>query len=168
MIPLPASLGGTGALVGWTLQDARYAATWNSGVGSATLGGRWNSIGKHVIYAALDPATAILEVAVHKGFKVLNTVAHNLISFTITDPVQVRVVEPADVPNPHWLHPIPPNKDQQEFGDQLINAHPFVLLPSAVSGHSWNLLVNVTSALPLTTDVQFERFALDTRLRAKP
>jgi len=168
LIPLPASLGGTGALAGWTLQDARHAVTWNSGIGSATYGGRWNSIGKHVIYAALDPATAILEVAVHKGFKVLNTVAHNLYSFTMTDPAQVRVVQPGDVPNPHWLHPIPPNEDQQKFGDQLIDAHPYVLLPSAVSGHSWNLLVNVTTALPLMTDVQSERFALDPRLRAKP
>jgi RES domain-containing protein len=168
VIPLPASLGGTGALAGWTLQDARHAATWNSGIGSATYGGRWNSIGKHVIYAALDPATAILEVAVHKGFKVLNTVAHNLHSFTITDPSQVRVVQPGDVPNPHWLNPIPPNQDQQDFGDQLIDAHPYVLLPSTVSAHSWNLLVNVTTALPLMTDIQSERFALDPRLRAKP
>ena len=168
MIPLPASLGGTGSLVGWTLQDARFALTWNSGIGSASCGGRWNSIGKHVIYAALDPATAILEVAVHKGFKVLNTVAHHLFSFSITDPGQVRVVHPGEVPNPHWLHPIPPNQDQQDFGDQLINAHPYVLLPSAVSGHSWNLLVNVRTALPLMTDIQFERFALDPRLSAKP
>ena len=104
----------------------------------------------------------------HKGFKVLNTVAHNLYSFTITDPSRVRVVLPGDVPNPHWLHPIPPNKDQQEFGDQLIDAHPYVMLPSAVSSHSWNLLVNVTTALPLMTDVQSESFALDPRLRAKP
>jgi RES domain-containing protein len=168
VIPLPASLGGTGALGGWTLQDARYAATWHSGIGSATYGGRWNSIGKHVIYAALDPATAILEVAVHKGFKVLNTVAHNLYTFTVTDPARVRVVQPGEVPNPHWLHPIAPNPDQQAFGDQLIDAHPYVLVPSAVSRHSWNLLVNVTTALPLMTDIQSERFALDPRLRAKP
>ncbi len=168
MIPLPASLGGAGALAGWTLQDERFAATWNSGIGSASYGGRWNSIGKHVIYAALDPATAILEVAVHKGFKVLNTVAHNLYSFTITDPARVRVVQAGEVPNPHWLHPIAPNKDQQAFGDQLIDAHPYVLVPSAVSRHSWNLLVNVTTALPLMTDIQSERFALDPRLRAKP
>lgn len=168
MIPLPVSLGGTGSLAGWTLQDARHAATWNSGIGSATYGGRWNSIGKRVIYAALDPSTAILEVAVHKGFKVLNTVAHNLHSFTITDASQVHVVQPDDVPNPHWLHPIPPNKDQQEFGDRLIDDHPYVLLPSAVSLHSWNLLVNVTTALSLMANIQYERFALDPRLRANP
>lgn len=167
MNPLPASLGGTGELTGWTLQDARFAATWNTGIGAATCGGRWNSIGKHVIYAALDPATAILEVAVHKGFKVLNTVAHNLYSFSIADTRQVRVVQPSEVPNPHWLHPIPTNQDQQEFGDDLIDAHAFVILPSAVSRHSWNLLVNVPTALPLMTNIQSERFALDPRLRAK-
>ena len=104
----------------------------------------------------------------HKGFKVLNTVAHNLYSFTITDPGQVRVVQPDEVPNPHWLHPIPPNNDQQEFGDELITAHPYVLLPSAVSGHLWNLLVNVTTALPLMTNIQSKRFVLDPRLRTKP
>jgi RES domain-containing protein len=161
-------LGGTGVIAGWTLQDARFADAWNSGLGSATYGGRWNSIGKHVIYAALDPATAILEVAVHKGFKVLNTVAHDLYSFTITDPCQVRVVQPGEVPNPHWIRPIPPSKDQQAFGDRLIDAHPYVVLPSAVSGHSWNLLVNVMTALPLMTDIRSERFALDPRLRARP
>jgi RES domain-containing protein len=166
--PLPASLGGTDTVVGWTLQDARHAATWNSGVGAATVGGRWNSIGTHVVYAALDPATAILEVAVHKGFKVLNTIAHHLIAFTITDPAQVRVVQPGEVPNPHWLHPIPPHQDQQAYGDELINAHPFVLLPSAVSSPSWNLLVNAKTAQPFMTDVRVERFALDPRLRAKP
>jgi len=168
LIPLPSSLGGTGALVGWTLQDAQFAKTWNSGIGAATYGGRWNSIGKHVVYAALDPATAILEVAVHKGFKVLNTVAHNLHQFTIADPSKVHVVHPADIPNPHWLHPIAPNKDQQEFGDALIDVHPFVLLPSAVSAHSWNLLVNATTSSLLITDPKHERFALDPRLRAKP
>lgn len=168
MTPLPVSLGGTGALVGWTLQDARHAATWNSGIGAATFGGRWNSIGRHVLYAALDPSTAILEVAVHKGFKVLNTLAHDLHAFTMAEPARVHVVRPADVPNPHWLHPVAPNPDQQAFGDRLIDAHPAVLLPSAVSAHAWNLLVNVTAALPLMTDIRSERFALDPRLRGRP
>lgn len=166
MTPLPQALGGTGAVVVWTLQDARFAASWNSGTGAARFGGRWNSIGKPVIYAALDPATAILEVAVHKGFKALNTVAHQLISFSVSDPAAVFVVQPGDVPNPHWLHPVPPNRDQQAFGDRLIDAHPFVLLPSAVSGRSWNLLVNAGTAGPLMADIGFERFALDPRLRA--
>jgi RES domain-containing protein len=37
------------------------------------------------VYAALDPAAAILEMAVHKRFKLLNAVAHNRYSFTIAD-----------------------------------------------------------------------------------
>lgn len=167
MTPLPTSVGGTGALVGWTLQDARYAATWKSGIGAFTVGGRWNSPGQHVIYTAIDPSTAILEVAVHKGFKVLNTVAHNLHSFTIADPSLVHVVQASDVPNPNWLKPITPCQDQQEFGDALSAKYPFFLIPSAVSEHSWNLIVNASTAPAHMLDPKVSRLALDPRLRAK-
>lgn len=167
MTPLPASLGGTGELVGWTLQDARFAATWNSGIGAFTVGGRWNSPGRHVIYAAIDPSTAILEVAVHKGFKVLNTLPHNLHSFTIADPSFVNVVRPTDVPNPNWLRPIMPCQDQQEFGDKLSETHPFFLIPSAVSEHSWNLVIDVATARSHMAELPACRFALDPRLRTK-
>lgn len=102
----------------------------------------------------------------HKGFKTLNTVPHNLHSFMVMDTNKVRVVQPEEVPNPNWLRPTPTNKDQQEFGDKLVDAHPFVLVPSAVSLHSWNLLVNVMLATPLMADIQLERFSLDPRLRA--
>ena len=105
--PSPTVLGGTGEVSAWTLQDARYVSSWNSGLGHSTWEGRWNSPGQHVIYAAIDPSTAILEVAVHKGFKVLNTVPHHLHTFTLADPRVVHVVKPADVPNPNWLKPIP-------------------------------------------------------------
>lgn len=166
MTPLPAGLEPSAQLMGWTLQDDRFKASWNSGIGSFMVGGRWNSVGRHVIYAAIDPSTAILEVAVHKGFKVLNTVAHNLHSFAISDPSLVHVVRPEDVPNPNWLRPIPPCADQQEFGDSLSAAHPFVLIPSAVSEHSWNLIVNVATAAPFMTNPKMTRLALDPRLRA--
>ena len=75
MIPLPPLLGGKD-LIGWRIDNNRHAATWDSGEGSFRFGGRWNSRGVRAVYCSLDPATAILEVAVHKGFRVLDTVAH--------------------------------------------------------------------------------------------
>jgi len=165
MTPLPPVLGGTGEIVGWTIQDSRFVKTWASGEGAYLFGGRWNSPGRRVIYAALDPATALVEVAVHKGFKVLNTVAHHLHHFTVTDPTAVHVVHEAEVPNPLWLRPVTPCVDQMEFGDALLAAHPFVLIPSAVSPHSWNLLVNADMAAPLMAAPASERLALDPRLR---
>ena len=116
------------------------------------------------MYAALDPATAILEVAVHKGFAALDTVAHVLTAVTIADPAAIRVVRPDDIPNPNWLHPGIPGAGQQAFGNDLLARHPFVLIPSAVSRHSWNIVFVADVAAGLYATAFQEPFALDTRL----
>ena len=100
MTPLPAPLG-AGGFTFWRLDLAVHAATWQTGEGSYRAGGRWNSPGIRAVYASLDPATAILEVAVHKGFKVLDTVRHILTSARITDPSQIHVIDAASLPNPN-------------------------------------------------------------------
>lgn len=167
MTPLPPPFG-TGELVFWRLDLEKFAATWNSGEGSFLVGGRWSSVGVRAVYAALDPAAAILEVAVHKGFRVLDTKAHVLTSATITDPGAIGVVTAADIPNPNWLRPGIPSAGQQAFGDDLLKSHPMVLIPSVVSAHSWNLLIAPATAKGLYGDVRQERFALDTRLNPAP
>jgi RES domain-containing protein len=161
--PLPAALGGT-ELVAWRLDRKKYAATWDSCEGSYAVGGRWNSPGVRAVYCALDPATAILEVAVHKGFEVLDTQPHVLTSLIITDPVSIHVVQPDDVPNSNWLVPGIPSAGQQQFGDDLLTNHPFVMIPSVVSRHSWNLLFVATRAAGAYKLLEQEAFALDTRL----
>jgi RES domain-containing protein len=154
--------------VGWRLDVAVYRDTWHSGEGAYLFGGRWNRKGTRVVYCSLDPATAILEVAVHKGFQVLDTVAHVLTSFRVQDLNLVHVVQPGDVPNPNWLRPGLPSAGQQKFGDDMLSKHPFVLIPSAVSAHSWNLLLAMPSARGAYTQLAQEAFALDTRLHPPP
>ena len=163
MTPLPAALGGT-TLVAWRLDQKKFAARWNSGEGARLMGGRWNSRGRRIVYCSVDPATAILEVAVHKGFRALDTVPHVLTSAMITDPASVHVVLPEVVPNANWLRPGIPGAGQQEFGDRLLSAHPFVLIPSAVSTHSWNLIFDSEVANTFYSRQSQEDFALDTRL----
>lgn len=163
MTPLPPPLG-SGALVFWRLDQAPFAPGWDSGEGSYRVGGRWNSRGVRAVYAALDPATAILEVAVHKTFRTLDTVPHVLTSARFFRPDQVRVVDPADVPNPNWLRPNAVSAGQQAFGDTLLRAHRFVLVPSAVSVHSWNVLFDPAAAKDCYGAIVQEVFALDTRL----
>jgi len=161
--PLPAALGGS-ELVAWRLEQATFRAIWDNGEGAYRAGGRWNSRGLRAVYCSIDPATAILEVAVHKGFKALDTVPHVLTAATITEPSSVHVVDSASVPNPNWLRPGIPSAGQQTFGDALLARHKFVLIPSAVSSHSWNLIfVGATAAGAYTLRSQ-ELFALDTRL----
>ena len=161
---MPPLLGGT-ELVIWRLDEAKHAGTWDSGVGASYAGGRWNSRGRNAVYCALDPATAILEVAVHKGFGVLDTVPHVLTSAVITDPFEVHVIQPAAVPNPNWLRPFTPGANQQRFGDDLLAAHRFFAIPSAVSTYSWNLLFDPAVAAASGYKLRFqEHFALDLRL----
>ncbi|WFS03463.1 RES family NAD+ phosphorylase [Rhizobium tumorigenes] len=160
---LPISLGGS-ELIAWRLDQAAFASMWDSGEGAYRVGGRWNSRGIRAVYCSIDPATAILEVAVHKGFRALDTVPHVLTGAVVTDVSAVHVVEPADIPNPNWLRPGIPSAGQQAFGDDLLQRHRFVAIPSAVSSHSWNLIFVATIATGYYEPKFQEAFALDTRL----
>ena len=163
MTPLPGPLGG-GDVLAWRLDRNTFAGSWDIGEGAFLYGGRWNSRGVRAVYCSVDPATAILEVAVHKTFRVLDTVPHVLTALRIRDPLSIHVVQPGDVPNPNWLRPGIPGAGQQSFGDTLLSAHPFILIPSAVSTHSWNLLFDANIEAGSYTLERQEPFALDTRL----
>jgi RES domain-containing protein len=160
--PLPAPLGGS-ELVAWRLDEEKYAATWDSGEGAYLAGGRWNSKGVRAVYCSIDPATAILEVAVHTGFKALDAVPHVLTAINI-DPQSVFVVEPAAIPDPRWLRPGIPGAGQQAFGDDLLGRHRFVLIPSVVSTASWNLMFVAANAAGFYKLRSQQPFALDPRL----
>ena len=163
MTPLSAALGGN-ELVAWRLDAAVHASTWASGEGAFLFGGRWNSKGVRAVYCSIDPTTAILEVAVHKGFPVLDTIAHVLTAVTIADPAGVHVVDPTSLPNPNWLRPGIPGAGQQRHGNALLSAHRFIVVPSAVSVHSWNLIFIAANAAGAYDVRSQEPFALDTRL----
>lgn len=156
------ALMAAGELIVWRLERARYLPNWRSAAGALQVGGRWSSAGKRVLYTSIDPATTILEVAVHKGFDVLDTVAHDLLKLRIS-PGAGFVVHPSEIANPNWLRPGVISPNQQQFGDALLAQHPVVVLPSAVSTHSWNVLINVSSAAGHFEWVRHERLALDPR-----
>lgn len=161
MTPLPAPLGGA-ELVAWRLDSVQYSTTWDSGEGAFLYGGRWNSRGVRAVYCSIDPATAILEVAVHKGFEALDRVAHVLTALTITQLSRVHVI--GSIPDPRWSSPGIPSSDQQAYGDALLARHEFVVIPSAVSTHSWNLVFVAVNASEGYVVRSQESFVLDPRL----
>ena len=138
--------------------------TWDRGEGAYRFGARWTSPGVRAVYCSLDPATAILEVAVHKGFGALDSVPHVLTALTITDSSNVYVVDPASVPNANWLRPCNPSAKQRRWGDRLLAQYAFVVIPSAVSTHSWNVIFVAAAAAGAYVMRLQESFALDTRL----
>lgn len=148
----------------WRIETARHFGTWATAEGAFLFGGRWNSPGRRVLYASIDPSTAIVEVGVHKGFHTLDTVSHVLLQLQVLDPSKAHVVQQASLPNPHWLRPGTPSAGQQQFGDALFETHPILMVPSVVSPHSWNLLIDVTAAAGLFKLTHSEPFALDPRL----
>lgn len=148
----------------WRLDREIYKESWDSGVGAYRKGGRWNSPGTSVVYASADPSTAIMEVAVHIGFDDLDTIPHVLTCFEILDQSIIKVVQPEDIPNPVWLSSATPSPNQQRFTDALLAVHPFLLVPSAVTRHSWNLLISTDLAEGKYRLISQERFGLDTRL----
>jgi RES domain-containing protein len=166
MTALPAALDGATRLVVWRLDQRVHAASWDSGEGAFREGGRWNSKGVRAVYCSIDPATAILEVAVHKGFKVLDTVPYVITAARIIDVAAsfVHIVERDAVPNPNWLRPGALSAGQQAFGSDLLRRHRFVAIPSAVSTHSWNLIFDPLKAAGFYSVESQEPFALDTRL----
>jgi RES domain-containing protein len=163
MTPLPGALGGH-ELVAWRLDQSIHRADWDSGEGAYRAGGRWNSPGIRAVYCSIDPAAAILEVAVHKGFRALDVVPHTLSAVIISEPRSVHVVAPAEIPRRNWLTSGIPTAGQQAFGDTLLERHRIVLIPSVVSTHSWNLIFVAATAAGVYSIKSQETFVLDPRL----
>lgn len=166
MTPLPSPLGGR-ALMAWRLDQATYAQHWNSGEGAFRAGGRWNERGTPAVYCSLDPATAILEVAAHAGFRNLDAVPHVLSSLAISKPRRVKVIQPEELPDPAWLAPGMPDPAQQAWGEEMLARHGFLVLPSAVSRRSWNLVFSPAMAEGSYALVRQEDFEFDPRLGAR-
>lgn len=152
------------ALLIWRMDIKAHAATWDSGKGAELAGGRWNPKGFAVVYASVDPSTALLEVAVHKGFDALDRVPHVVSCAQIADPAAVHILDADAIPNANWLHPGTPSHAQQQFGKNLLQTHSFVAVPSAVLPLAWNILFNPTMASGKYRFRDRSDFALDTRL----
>lgn len=164
MTPLPSALAPGAPLVAWRLDAAGFADSWDSGIGAELAGGRWNPKGLRVVYASFDPATTVLESAVHRGFDALDSQPFVLTSLTIQDPAQVKIVWPGDVPNPAWLHAGIPSAGQQDWGARLLDQYTFVALPSVVSRDSWNVIFRADKASGRYAMLAQKPLTLDTRL----
>jgi len=118
------------------------------------------------VYCSLDPATCIVEAAVHRGFAVLDTQPHVLscLQLDVRAGAGVAVLQPEALPNPAWLHAGVPSAGQQQFGAGLLAAHGIVVLPSAVSKLSWNLVFAPGVAAGRWKLLHQQPLVLDTRL----
>lgn len=110
------------------------------GTGARLIGGRWNSPGRPVIYAAETYAGALLEVLVHSNLgRVPKT--HAAIEISIPNSIAVESVDGRSLPA--W-----DAEDQmasRAFGDQWLreNRSAVLMVPSVVlHGREHNVLIN--------------------------
>lgn len=164
MTPLPSVLNARAPLVAWRLDAERFRSTWDSGLGAELVGGRWNPRGFKAVYCSIDPSTCLVEAAVHRGFRVLDSAPHCITSLEVIDPKNVRVVQPGEVPNPAWLHGGVPSANQQTWGAAFLRSSAFVVFPSAVSKLSWNLVFEPHVARGKYKLRSQDRLVIDTRL----
>lgn len=126
----------------WRIDKAKWAATAFSGDGARLYGGRWNSKGRPLIYAAEHSALAAMEILVHIRAEELLTTAYVLIEATFDESL-VQELTPTELPADWAADPIPASA--QQVGDAWLAAaksQPILRVPSAVVRTGWNFLLN--------------------------
>jgi len=82
-------------MIAYRIADARHPIF--DATGAMLHGGRWNSVGQRVIYAAESYAGAMLEVLVHANLSVPPR-NHRVVRISIPDAVKIETVHPGLLP----------------------------------------------------------------------
>jgi RES domain-containing protein len=109
------------------------------GQGAATFGGRWNSPGRRIIYAAETYAVAMLEVLVNSNIGRVPK-QHAWIEISIPEGVSVEEVDTRQVHR--W--DAPDQRASRIFGDRWIDEKrsTVLIVPSAVVRAERNIAIN--------------------------
>jgi RES domain-containing protein len=125
-------------MIAYRIADARHPifdSTW-----AMLRGGRWNSIGQRVIYAAETFSGAMLEVLVHANLSVLPK-NHRLVRISIPDRIKSEILQPLALMG--W-----DSEDltvPREFGDRWLKESRTAVLkvPNVITeGREHNILIN--------------------------
>jgi RES domain-containing protein len=149
----------------WRIDQLKRAATAFCGDGSRLYGGRWNSVGNRVVYAANSLSLAAWEVFVHLGIQEeAKRIQFIAIQAEIPDTVLSETISIDQLPQDWQSDPAP--YTLKEIGDQwLTEAKTAVLIvPSSIIPLENNYLLNPTH--PSFKDIHaraFEPFVFDER-----
>jgi RES domain-containing protein len=125
-----------------------------NGEGARRYGGRWNSPGQPVVYAAASAALAVLEARVHL----------DLPPELLPEDYLLLTIDLGDIP----IEVVATFLDSPEaFGDAWLRAQrtPVLQVPSFIVPESFNLLLNPQHPLAIfVTVTQRLRFSFDRRL----
>lgn len=143
-------------MIVYRLCKALHAAL--DGEGARLWGGRWNSPGRSMVYAAASPSLAVLEVLVHLDLPAeLLPADLTLLTIEIPDDAAIRRLEPSPADEDACL----------AAGDEFLDAGDALALMvrSVVVPQEWNALLNVGHAdMARVAVLTSEPFRFDPRL----
>lgn len=121
----------------YRIADSRYPIF--SGDGAQRIGGRWNLVGRSVIYASQNLSCAMLELRVHlNGIPLPDT--HKYIEITSnsevsTEELSLKVFKSWDVTN---------DSDSKDYGDKWLEEKRSLILivPSIIIPQEKNFIIN--------------------------
>lgn len=110
-----------------------------SGTGAAMYGGRWNSIGTHMVYTAGSASLAMLESLVHFGGRIVGDYCQ--LALEMPDD-GIEVLDEKQLPANWRQNPAP--DPLKLFGDRFIQSHKALVLkvPSVLVPNESNFLIN--------------------------
>jgi RES domain-containing protein len=145
-------------------ETPEYRADDLSGLGAAKTGGRWNSVGKPVIYTSRSVALAYLETLTQVG----REAPHNrfLVRIVVPDKVWDQALWVKEKELPKTWRAQPAGIGSIQFGDKWLLARKSALLclPSVIVPEDTNVLINPNheDAAPIQARVQ-RQLLYDTR-----
>ncbi len=127
----------------WRIDKLKRVATAFCGDGSRLYGGRWNSVGNRVVYAASSLSLAAWEVFVHLGIEAESSLIQFMaIQAEIPDSVVIEKILAHQLPQNWKTDPAP--ESLQAIGDKWLKASTAAVLrvPSVVIPQEDNYLLN--------------------------
>jgi RES domain-containing protein len=132
------------SVVLWRIaQETReYRADDITGLGAAKTGGRWNSIGKRVVYSSRSVALAYLETLAHVGRQTPRN--RFLIRVLVPDNVWDKALWAKERALPKTWRAEPAGIGSVQFGDKWLTGGKSALLclPSVIVPEDTNVLIN--------------------------
>ncbi len=126
--------------VAWRIVHRSFAKIAFSGEGARLFGGRWNSPGRPVIYAAQSQALAALEILVHLDSEKL---LRRYLAIPVTIPPHlIERLSPSSLLKNWRVYPAP--RSTHAIGDDWLAraASPVLQVPSVVIPSESNFLLN--------------------------
>lgn len=154
-------------LTTYRICKTKYSAAWFDGEGAFRFGGRWNSRGTRVLYAAGSLSLAALEMLVHLNDEEL-LLAYSFATAEFEESLMLPIEEFKNLPK-NWSAS-PPPLEIQRIGDEWAKTNASVVLkvPTSVLPVESNYLINIGH--PDFSNINLgepQKFTFDKRLYEK-